>query len=365
MSTTPQPPGREGGATRRRARALLSALVRPSPSPPRLGISVQAGIAMLLAVGLPAVLGRADLGLLASTGALSALYLSARSRRERIRRLPFVQLGLLVALTLGALTRGDPVAAPVVLVVVAIGAIVLVTGTAVGPPGALFPVLGAGVAARLTGPPAAGGAGLDPLLVIGCGVGGAVLAYLIVVAPLAVPAVRRRDRAVPIAPVRFGLDAAGWTIVVWVSAAVALAALLAAVLGIERGYWVVVAVVAVLQGGRGRRVTGVRAAHRVAGTLVGAVVFVLVASLTGLPAPGVVLAVVLALLQFGAEMVIVAHYGAGLLFVTPLALLIAEAGSAGDPWTIAGTRVLDTAIGCAVALAVLVADHLLARLRRR
>jgi uncharacterized membrane protein YccC len=70
---------------------------------------------------------------------------------------------------------------------------------------------------------------------------------------------------------------------------------------------------------------------------------------------------VLALLQFGAEMVVVAHYGAALLLITPLALLIAEAGSPGDPWTIAGTRVLDTAIGCGIALLVLVGDRLLTR----
>ena len=55
------------------ARGLLGAFVKPSPSPPRLGIAIQAGVAMLLAVGVPALLGRLDLGLLASTGALSAL----------------------------------------------------------------------------------------------------------------------------------------------------------------------------------------------------------------------------------------------------------------------------------------------------
>ena len=105
-----------------------------------------------------------------------------------------------------------------VLVLVGIASVVLVTGVAVSPSGALFPVLGAGVAARLTGPPAAGGAGLDPLLVIGCAVGGAVLAYLIVAAPLVVPAVRRSDRARPIDPVRFELDPAGRTILIEVAA---------------------------------------------------------------------------------------------------------------------------------------------------
>jgi hypothetical protein len=273
-------------------------------------------------------------------------------RAERGSRL------LLLAVALGAATRGNPVAAPVVLVVVAVGAMVLSAGFAIGPPGALFPVLAAGVTARLCGAPAYGGDGLDPLLVIGCAAGGAVLALVVVAAPLVVPSVRRRDAALPIAPMRFALDENARVIVLRIAVASVVGAVLAALLGLERGYWVVVAVVSVLQGGRGRRVTGIRTGHRVVGTLVGAALFVLLASLVGLPAPGLVLAVALGLLQFVTELVVVAHYGLALVTITPLALLIAEAGSPGDPWAIAGTRVLDTAIGCAVALVVLVVDRL-------
>jgi uncharacterized membrane protein YccC len=347
----------------RGVRGLLTAVVRPSPSPPRLRIAIQAGVAMMLTVGIPAAVGQPQLGLLASTGALSALYLASRSRRERVRRLPLVQLGLVAAVALGAASGGNPVAAPLVLAVVAIGAVLLVSATAVGPPGALFPVLGAGVASRLVGPVSAGGDGLDPLLVIGCAAAGAVLAYVIVIAPLAVPSVRRRDRTIPVTALRFALDAGSRTVVARVSVAAVLASALAAVLGLQRGYWVVVAVVAVLQAGRGRRLTGVRAVHRAVGTLVGAAAFVLAASVIGLPAQGVLLAVVLGALQFGAEMLVVRHYGVALLLVTPLALLIAEAGSPGDPWTIAGTRVLDTAVGCGIALLVLLGDRVLSRSR--
>jgi hypothetical protein len=356
MSAPPIPP--------RGARGLLSAMVMPAPSPPRLAIAIQAGVAMLLTVGLPAAFGHLEIGLLASTGALSALYLSARSRRERLRRLPLVQVGLLLAVVLGALAGGSAIAASVVLVVVAIGAVVLVSMSAVGPPGALFPVLGAGVASRLTGPPSLGGDGIDPLTLIAWTAAGEAFALLVVIAPLAVPSVRRRDALLPTAPIRFALDDTGRTVVLRIAAAAVAAAAVAALLGLERGYWVVVAVVAVLQAGRGRRISGIRGVHRAVGTLVGAAVFVLLATLIGLPAAGLLLAVVLGLLQFGAEMLVVRHYGVALLLITPLALLIAEAGSAGDPWTIAGTRVLDTAIGCAIALLVLVADRLLAGVRR-
>jgi uncharacterized membrane protein YccC len=246
-----------------------------------------------------------------------------------------------------------------VLALVAVAAVVVAVGTAVGPPGALFPVLTTGVATRLCGAPEHGGDGLDPLLVLGCAAGGAVLAYLVVVAPLALPGVRRRDRGLPVAPLRFALDRGGRVVVLRVAAATAVAAVLAALLGLDRGYWVVVAVVAVLQSGPGRRLSGIRAVHRTLGTVVGAGVFVLLAALVGAPASGLVLAVVLALLQLGTELVVVAHYGAALVLITPLALLIAEAGAPGDPWAIAGTRVLDTAIGCAVALVVLVVDRLI------
>ena len=45
MSAPPIPP--------RGARGLLSAIVKPAPSPPRLAIAIQAGVAMLLTVGVP------------------------------------------------------------------------------------------------------------------------------------------------------------------------------------------------------------------------------------------------------------------------------------------------------------------------
>lgn len=190
---------------------------------------------------------------------------------------------------------------------------------------------------------------------LACVAGGAVVAGGTVVAPLLVPAVRAVDRARSLASLRFALDAPGRAVLIRVGGASVGGAVLVVVLGIDRGYWVMITIVAVLQAGRGRRLTVVRGVHRMLGTVIGASLFALVATLLGLPARGLLLAVALEALQFVIELVVVRHYGAALVGITPLALLIAEAGMRGDPWTIAGARVIDTAVGCAVAaLALLV-----------
>jgi Fusaric acid resistance protein-like len=340
-----------------------AALLRPSASPPRLAVATQAALAMALAVGVPALLGRTDLGLLASAGALTALYLASRARRERARRLPLVQAGFLVAAVIGWLSAASPFA-PLVLALVTVAAAVLTLGFSVGPPGAVFVVLVAGVTGRLTAPRAAAGVGLDPLLVIGMEALGCALAYAIAVLPLAVPAVRRRDAALPVTPLRFAIDSTTRVVLIRIAVGAGIAAGVGALLGLHRSYWVLLAVVAALQAGRSRRMTALRGVHRALGTLVGVGAFALLALV---PLPGVLLALVVAALQFVTELVVVRHYGLALVFITPLALTVAEAGSAGPVSTLVLDRVVDTTLGAAAALAVLVVDLAVERIvaRRR
>jgi hypothetical protein len=324
-------------------------------------VATQAALAMVLAVGVPALLGRTDLGLLASAGALTALYLAARARRERAGRLPIVQAGFLAAAVVGAATGGSPFA-PLVLALLTVAASVLVLGFSIGPPGAVFVVLVAGVTGRLTAPVTSGGVGLDPRLVIGMEAVGCALAYAIAVLPLLVPSVRRRDAALPVASVRFRIDAATRIVLIRIAVGAGIAAGLGAMLGLHRAYWVLLAVVAALQAGHGRRMTALRGVHRALGTLVGAAAFALLALV---PLPGVVLALVVGALQFVTELVVVRHYGLALVFITPLALTVAEAGSPGPVPALILDRIVDTAVGAAVALLVLVVDLAVERLAAR
>ena len=88
-------------------------------------------------------------------------------------------------------------------------------------------------------------------------------------------------------------------------------------------------------------------------------------ALLALLAPqGLLLALVVGLLQLVTELVIVRHYGLALVFITPLALTIAEAGSGAPVPPLVLDRVIDTVAGSAVALGVLVADLGVERLLR-
>lgn len=61
--------------------------------------------------------------------------------------------------------------------------------------------------------------------------------------------------------------------------------------------------------------------------------------------------ILLALLQFGIELVVVRNYAFALVFVTPLVLLISGAATGGTHLvTAAGERVIDTVLGSAIAM---------------
>lgn len=333
-------------------RADFRSLFELRPSPSRWPIALQAAIA----IGIPtvgfALAGRSDLGLLASTGGFLALYLTNRSRRERAARLPVVAVGLVASSGLGVLASGDPILSLLAVLLIAVVSATLCLGLSVGPPGALFFVLIGGVSTHLAAPTGVGGAGLDGALVLGLLVLGCVISYLVVLAPLLRPAVRRRDAALheTRAPLRFVMDGISRTILVRLALAAAIAVAVSAPLGLPRAYWVVLTVVVILQNGHTVRLSALRGVHRVLGTFVGLGVFALIAMLG---AQGLVLAFVLMALQFVVEMVIIRNYGLALIFITPLAMLISTQG--GHVEEIIADRVIDTLIGTAIALAVLFA----------
>jgi Fusaric acid resistance protein-like len=329
------------------------------PSPRRWPTALNASVALVLPALALILAGQPTLGLVASNGAFLTLYLGDRPTAHRARRLPLVAAGLFGGAVLGAAAAPIPVLGTLVLAAITLAAAVLTLGLRVGPPGSVFFAMVPGVIGALVAPRAAGGAGNAPIVVLAALAFGLAVAYLVVVAPLVLPAIRKRGRdAGASAPLRFALGDESRIVLTRVGVAVALATAVSIPLGIHRSYWVLVTVVAVLQSGVHRRLTAVRATNRILGTILGAGIFLVLA----LARPdGVVLVLILAVLQFTVELLVIRHYGLALVVITPLALLIADRSPGANPAALAVERILDTGIGAAISVVVLVAEFALER----
>jgi hypothetical protein len=161
------------------------------------------------------------------------------------------------------------------------------------------------------------------------------------------------------APIRWEAlrDAAVWRTIVQHVVAGFVAGAIALALGIGHPYWAVVSVAAVIPPpGAAHSVS--RAWHRVFGTLAGVVVTWLIL----LPDPPVwALVLVVAVAQFGAEVFVGRHYGVALVFITPLALVVAHLGQPVPVDVLLVDRVVETVLGCAVAILAVLAARALAR----
>jgi len=142
---------------------------------------------------------------------------------------------------------------------------------------------------------------------------------------------------------------------------VAVAALAAGAVGTAVGlshtYWAIAAAVLVLSQGADQRATVQRGLERTAGTGLG---LGLVALLLALGLSGLPLVAVLAVILYATQLLLPRNYVLGAVLITCSAMLMAVAGRPTDETaTLLLARGLDTALGCAVAIAVfvLVANH--------
>lgn len=116
-------------------------------------------------------------------------------------------------------------------------------------------------------------------------------------------------------------------------------------------YWAIAFSALVLHQGGPRVARTYRAVHRLIGTVLGLILFLVVAFLHPSGWPLVLLIVAL---QFAIELLVTRTYGLAVTLITPLALLVATGGRYGDePWTLVAERLLDTVIAVLVALLVL------------
>jgi Fusaric acid resistance protein-like len=309
-----------------------------------------AGAEAALAVALPTtgfvLAGHASEGLIGSLGAFTALHFTKSPARTRAAALPFVIAGLVIASATGVVCSGSPALILTGLVATAAAASLLTQGFATGPPGALMFVLVAGVSGHLAD--RVPNPALIPLWV---GIT-AVASYLIVLAP-SVPGLYRNSHTgsgqLAHTPITWTLDNAKLKIAARLTLAAAAAGVLTAVLGMDRMYWAVASAIAVLQTRNPRGPVLLRATHRVLGSVLGVGVF---AGLYLLHPTGVGLVGILAALQGIGEVVVVRNYGLALALLTPIALLISSSAHTATPYSIVSYRLIDTLLGCAIAVVI-------------
>ena len=338
-------------------RSWLRDFVAIRPIPTRWGHAIQGGVAVLLPGLVFVLVGRPELALAASNGGFLALYLGGLSRMRRARLLPILGTGLFAAVALALLGAQAGAAGAVVTVsVLAVGATILTVGWGVGPPGALFFVLLAGAFSTLGVQELEAEGSIDFASVLLPLAVGLVLAYVIVMLPLVLPSVRARTGLAPGREARltFSLRGEALVIVVRVAVAVLVAAIVGLLLGEDRAYWIVLTVVTVLQTSVRRRMSAIRAGQRLVGTLIGLGVFALLAQL---PLTALSLLLIIFALQIVIELVIARNYGLALIFITPLALLVATQSDPGDVGAVVGERIVDTVVGAAIAVMVILVEH--------
>ncbi|MFT2815306.1 FUSC family protein [Leifsonia sp. A12D58] len=310
-----------------------------------------------LAVALPLIvlvaIGRIEWVAYASFGGMTALYGRAEVYRVRMRTVTIGAVCLLVCIGLGlamAVTAAPLVVQVVGLVVVIAGGLLVGAMGGLFPPTPIFFVFAYVVCAQAPTPSDEVVPRFLAALIT------AVFAWLLTMSGslLRRYSSERSDALFKeLKPGRESrLDAYRdprvWLAIVQNVVGALLAGGLAMLVGIGHPYWAVVSVIAVTPPpGAAHSIS--RAIHRIIGTCLG----VLVTGLVLYPDPPIwVLIVVIVVSQFGAEILVGKHYGAALLFITPLALTVAHLAA---PVPVSGLlidRAVETALGGIIAIAL-------------
>jgi hypothetical protein len=304
----------------------------------------QLPVAAAIASGAPLLAaawhGQLSLGLAASLGGLVFLYLPRASGTRGLVRVAGCALGMVASYAVGIASQVTPAATVAATGLVGFVATLLCRRRGVGPPDALFFVMAVSIAAQ------APVHGAQAVLNTGLLAAGCLLAMAVAVAYRLV--LRDAAAAAPARPAPADGDAMlAESLVIGLFVALSLAAAQAA--GLERPYWVPVSCMAVIQGAS-LRAAWTRQLQRIAGTGVGMLLF---GALAAAPLTAWHIAAAVTGLTFVVETLVVRHYGAAVVFITPLAVLLAEAArlpghAVGD---LMQARLLDTVIGCLFGLA--------------
>ncbi len=301
-----------------------------------LAAAIATGTPLLAGLGF----GRMDAGLIAMLGGLTFLSVPGTRMQHRMVLIMAVAFGMVACYALGALTHFFPPVMIMALTLLSAAASMTVRYHRVPPPGIIFLMMAASLAAytpaSLADIPAR--TGLVAL--------GAVFACMVAF----IYSLYHVRRTPPPASPEPGMDF-DYVVVdsLIISACVGLSLVIAEVLQLQRPYWAPVSCLAIIQGANLRMVWN-RHAHRLLGTVAG---LGLAWVLLEMPLNAWGIAAAMILLTFVIEILVVRNYGLAVVFITPLTIFLAEATQFGQQsaWAIMQARLLDIAVGSFVGLA--------------
>lgn len=321
-------------------RAQLRHLVRIQPSRRPWHMALAAAIAS----GVPLLVGvafdRLDFGMIAMLGGLTFLSLPDTPMQHRMVLMMATAFGMVACYALGALTHFYPPLMILALTLICVVASMTARFYRVPPPGILFLLMAASIAAYTPATLA------DIPLRTGLVALGAVFACAVAF----VYSLHHLRHMPPVLQTPSpGLDF-DYVVVdsLIISACVGISLVVAELLQLHRPYWAPVSCLAILQGANLRMVWN-RHVHRVVGTIAGLGLAWLLLELS----LGVwEIAAAMILLSFVIEVVVVRNYGLAVVFITPLTIFLAEATQLGQqsPLVTMQARVLDIAVGSFVGL---------------
>jgi uncharacterized membrane protein YccC len=301
-------------------------------------------VAAALASGVPIFVGAAygepGLGLAGSLGGLVFLHQPPTRLSHRMAWVMASAFGMIGSHALGMLGHLYPPLVIPLLVFITIVVTMVCRFYAAPPPGSLFFVMAASIAAYSPVH------GRDALAQVGAVALGAVLAVALAFV-YSLRIVRRRgETSLELHPHR-DFDAVVSDSIV-IGGFVGLALLVAHALQLERPYWVPVSCLAIIQGSS-LRAAWTRQLHRIIGTALGLLVFLGIAQI---PLGPWSVAIAVTALTLVVETLVVRHYALAVAFITPLAILLAEAGrgSMQAPQDLMQARLIDTVIGAVLGL---------------
>ncbi|MGD8195317.1 FUSC family protein [Herbiconiux sp. P18] len=323
-------------------------------------VALRAAVAIAIPLLALTAAGRIDLSLYAVFGAFTVLYGRSHSYAPRLRMQATAAVALVGSVVLGTAIGVSPqrewLVVPVVAVVAAALAFVA-DALAWHPPGSLFFVFGLAACASV---PAEPSRVLTALALAGAS---AALAMVVSMIGAVAPSARRRSRTTWAVSFREAAGRRGEAVkIATVGIAVLVAGGIPTVSGLGHPYWAMVAAVAAL-GAADAAGQLVRAGQRVLGTFVG----LALAALLLLVAAGAPLVLVLfvVLLQAGAELFVGRNYGVTMVFITPLALIMAQLAHPVDEFGMLRDRGLETVLGAVVGVAISLAVAALSARRAR